>query len=103
MAQATLNGQLVDDGGETCDVRFEWGGSTNYGMETAWQGGLTAGDTFSATITGLGEGSAYHFRAVAKNSRGLFYGNDLTFSTLSSEGPMTLLPEALGEVLLEAE
>ncbi|MCK5235927.1 MAG: hypothetical protein KAR06_02990 [Deltaproteobacteria bacterium] len=95
MAQAILNGQLVDDGGATCDVRFEWGSTIAYGMATAWQGGFVSGDNFNATIYGLAEGSAFHFRAVSKNSRGFFYGNDMTFSTLSSVGPMGLISDEL--------
>lgn len=80
MAQATLNGQLVEDGGEACSVRFEWGASTAYGMETPWQPKVTQGTVFSATIYNLAEGVVYHFRAVAKNSAMIAYGNDMTFA-----------------------
>ena len=101
MAQATLNGILEDDGGETCEVRFDWGGDINYGMETLWQGGFTSGMAFNATIYNLAAGSAFHFRAVAKNSRGIAYGNDMVFSTLSPVGLVTLVSEDL-LYLLEA-
>jgi len=80
MAQATLNGQLVYDGGESCTVWFEWGASTRYGHETPPQAGLTSGMTFSATVYDLSEGVLYHFRAVAKNSTAISYGNDMTFT-----------------------
>jgi len=94
MAQATLNGQLVDDGGLTCEVRFEWGTTIDYGYETPWQGGFTTGMTFSATIYGLGEGVLYHFRAVARNSRGISYGNDMSFVTLVSPGMPVMIDDA---------
>lgn len=94
MAQATLNGQLVDDGGLVCDVRFDWGTTTDYGNETPWQGGFTSGMTFSATIYGLGEGVLYHFRAVARNSRGISYGNDMSFVTLVAPGVAVIIDDA---------
>lgn len=102
MAQATLNGQLVDDGGLMCDVRFEWGTTTGYGFETPWQGGFTSGMTFSATIHGLGEGILYHFRSVARNSQGISYGNDQSFVTLVSLGIPVMLDDAALYQLLEA-
>lgn len=82
MSQATLNGQVVDDGGLTCEVRFEWGTSTDYGKETPWQGGFTTGMTFSAVLSNLGEGVLYHYRAVVRNATGTVYGNDMAFVTL---------------------
>lgn len=94
MAQATLNGQLVDDGGLTCDVRFDWGTTTAYGRETPWQGGFTSGMLFNATIYNLGEGVLYHFRAVARNSRGIVYGNDMSFVTLVAPGIPVLIDDA---------
>lgn len=99
MAQATLNGILEDDGGETCEVRFDWGGDINYGMQTPWQGGFTTGMTFNATIYNLAEGSAFHFRAVAKNSQGIVYGNDMVFATRSPLGLVTLISEDLLHLL----
>ncbi len=94
MAQATLNGQLTDDGGLTCQVRFEWGTTNTYGQITPWQGGFTTGMTFSATIYNLGEGVLYHFRAVARNSRGISYGRDMSFVTLVAQGIPVMIDDA---------
>lgn len=94
MAQATLNGQLVDDGGSLCDVWFEWGTDTSYGMVTPLQGGLASGALFSATITGLAEGMVYHFRAVVANRQGISYGNDMAFATLAAQGIAVLIDDA---------
>jgi len=94
MAQATLNGQVVEDGGLVCDVRFDWGTSREYGFETPWQGGFTSGMTFAATIIGLAEGLLYHFRSVARNSRGISYGNDMAFSTLPPQGIPVMIDDA---------
>lgn len=94
MAQATLNGQLVDDGGSVCDAWFEWGTDVSYGMITPRQGGFTSGALFSATITGLAEGVLYHFRAVASNRQGISYGNDMAFATLAAQGIAVLIDDA---------
>jgi hypothetical protein len=99
MAQATLNGLLEDDGGLVCKVRFEWGGTREYGEETPWQGGFTSGMAFNTTIYNLTEGRAYHFRAVAINNNGISYGNDMTFTTLSPLGPVTLIQEELAHLM----
>ncbi len=99
MAQATLNGQLVNDGGKVCEVRFQWGGSASYGHDTPWIGGYTSGMTFSATITNLAAGAAYHFRAQARNSKGIGNGQDMVFATLSPVGPITLISDELLHLL----
>lgn len=81
MKQATLNGTLVDDGGEACNCGFEWGETTAYGNTTPTQS-RTTGQTFAQGITGLLDGIVYHFRAFATNSAGTAYGADRTFTTL---------------------
>ena len=100
MSQATLNGQLVNDGGQPCTVHFEWGTSTNYGFETPPQGGITAGMTFAATIYNLAEGVLYHFRAIAVNSRAIAYGNDMVFALpVGSTIPVLLDDAGLAQLL----
>lgn len=80
---ATLNGTLVDDGSEACEVRFQYGLTTNYGTNTDWQAGKETGDTFSQLIVELVCGTLYHFRAQAKNSAGTANGNDRTLTTIT--------------------
>ena len=100
MSQATLNGQLVQAGGQVCNVHFEWGTTTDYGSETPWQGGFTAGMTFSATIYNLAEGVLYHFRAVASNSTAITYGNDMVFALpVGSTIPVLLDDAGLAQLL----
>jgi hypothetical protein len=77
--QATLNGNLTDDGGESCDCGFEWGLTIAYGNTTPTTSQIT-GDNFSQVITGLTSGTVYHFRAFATNSVGTSYGNDEAFN-----------------------
>ncbi|MBA7670144.1 hypothetical protein ES703_78287 [subsurface metagenome] len=78
---ATLNGLLDGDGGEACDVRFQYGLTSGYGTNTAWQPGIHTGATFEQAIAGLNPNTTYHFRAQATNSAGTANGADRTFTT----------------------
>ena len=78
---ATLNGTLDDDGREACDVRFQYGETIAYGINTAWQLGKESVVAFAQAITGLSPNTTYHFRAQARNSAGTVNGDDRTFTT----------------------
>ena len=79
---ATLTG-IVNPSGESTTVWFEWGTSTSYGSSTTPQdiGKGTVPQSMSAELKGLTPATAYHYRAVARNSSGVFYGNDMAFTT----------------------
>jgi len=77
---ATLWGYLQSNGGENCTVRFEYGPSTSYGINTTNQT-KTTGQTFSADITSLTKGQLYYYRAFANNTLQSDSGDDLTFLT----------------------
>jgi len=79
-SSAKLNGKLNDLKDTTCQVWFEYGKTTSYGHTTAKKT-KTSPTTFSATISGLQPDTTYHFRAVAKNTRRIAYGGDMTFHT----------------------
>jgi len=83
---ATLNGS-VDPNGLTTSVYFQYGTTTGYGFTTAPH--TKTGNTpqsVSANISGLTASTTYHFRIVATNSAGTWYGRDRTFTTLSATG-----------------
>ena len=101
MSQATLNGQVVQDGGQACTCYFEWGTSTDYGSETPPQGGMVTGSMFSATIYNLAEGVLYHFRAVANNGVAIAYGNDMVFAVPMGSTIPALIDDAGLYQLLE--
>lgn len=82
---ATLNG-TVNAAGSSTTVTFDYGETTSYGMSvTALQSPVSgAGNTaVSADISGLTEGTLYHFRVKAVNGGGTTYGSDVTFTTIT--------------------
>jgi len=82
-----LNGSL-NARGSTTTVYFQYGLTAGYGSTTSMQ--TQTGNTtqaISANISGLSASTTYHFRSVAHNAGGTAYGNDRTFTTLSTMGP----------------
>ena len=81
---ATLNGS-VNPNGLSTTYYFEYGTTTNYGSTTTSTdaGTGTTAISVSADLTGLSEGTTYHFRLVATNSVGTSNGDDKTFTTLT--------------------
>jgi len=77
-----LNG-LVNPYGHPTTYYFEYGPTNNYGTATAIMDAGSGEDEIpvSADLTGLASETTYHFRLVAADSYGIFYGNDLTFTT----------------------
>ncbi|MGB2853800.1 MAG: caspase family protein [Dehalococcoidia bacterium] len=80
---ATLDGTITHDGGEACQYRFEYGTDSGepYASHTDWTGSINTGESFSETISGLGEETTYYFRAQAKNTAGTSSGDELSFTT----------------------
>jgi hypothetical protein len=89
---ATLNGLIANDYGSPCTVWFEYGLTSAYGAKTTDQYGKLTGESFYARI-GVGEGKVVHFRAVASNRYGMVHGSDMSFSSLSSLGPVGFVSE----------
>ena len=81
MAEATLNGTLIADGGAPCDCRFEYGETLAYGTFTEWQPGLLTGDNFQQVLYGLRYGTTYFYRAIARNLLGVVVAAGVSFST----------------------
>ncbi len=78
---ATLQGSLDNMGNcSETEVWLEYGRDTNYGYTTSHKIRYYTGD-YWAGISGLSADTTYHFRAVAKTSAGVVYGDDRTFVT----------------------
>lgn len=99
--QATLVGEITDDGGDpNLEVWFQYGKTTSYGYETSHQSKYGLG-LFCATVYNLEPCTTYNYRAVAKNSAGTSYGGNQSFTTTclpvsvdlkanNSNGPITV-------------
>jgi hypothetical protein len=92
MSSARLNALLNSDGGEDCDVRFQYyidgvGNWTN--NQTPWVTGYNSGNTPYANIIDLLGNTTYRFRAQADNSVATVNSNELTFTTAISIGNVT--------------
>jgi len=98
--QATLVGDVTDDGGDpNLEVWFQYGLTTNYGSETPKASQYGTG-VFCATIQNLTPCTKYNYRAVAKNSANTSYGENKSFTTVcpvsvdlkanNSNGPITV-------------
>lgn len=87
MAQARLNGTIVDDGGLPCEGRFEYGTTPTLGTFTPWiAGAFRTGDSFYQLITGLAGNTVYYFYAEARNAMGTATaGSTLSFVTTKAE------------------
>ncbi len=91
LRSATLNG-AVNGNWLNTSVIIEYGLSTSYGSEITQIHTEGYSDSlrfvFDSTgittyVSGLSEGTTYHYRIKAVNSLGTAYGNDMSFSTLN--------------------
>jgi len=83
--QATLVGEVTEDGGDpNLEVWFQYGKSS-YSIGSAFESThtyRTGLGSFCAVITGLDSCTTYYYRAVAKNSAGTSYGETKSFTTV---------------------
>jgi len=82
---ATLSASVNPNGAAVTDCHFDYGVTELYGSSapcTPSPGSGNGPETVSASLTGLGVHTTYHFRIVATNLGGTSYGSDRTFTTL---------------------
>ena len=85
--EAYMGGSVLEDGGdEITDRGVCYGLKANPTFDDNTLHCGTGLGTFIEQVTGLQEGTTYHVRAYATNSKGTTFGEDKTFTTL------TLLP-----------
>lgn len=85
---ATLNG-LVNPNNLSTTVTFNWGPTASYTNTVAATPSTVTGITPTAVLTnltGLAEGTTYHFRCSGVNSAGTTNGTDLSFTTCQTPG-----------------
>lgn len=82
--QANLVGEVTDDGGDpNLEVRFQYGQTINYGLESSIAYQYGTGD-FCATVYNLSPCTIYNYRAAGKNSANTSYGENKTLTTKCS-------------------
>lgn len=89
----------ITPGGASTTVRFDYGTSTSYGLQSAER--TVSGDApveVAIGVTGLTAGTAYHVRATASNSAGTAIGADVSFRTAAAPRPPSSVTTAAGEV-----
>jgi hypothetical protein len=88
---ATLNAS-VSANGATTQFYFQYGSTTNYGSSTSPINiSSTASGALSVQVNGLSPATTYQYRAVASNSLGAAFGNNLTFTTANAKPSVTTL------------
>jgi len=94
---ASLGG-AIDPRGTEISYYFEYGSSEAYGSRTAESaaGSGMANVQEMQNVSGLEEGTTYHFRMVATSSYGTTYGADRTFSTGTKPLVQTDAPAMVG-------
>lgn len=79
---ARLNG-AVNPQSRAAKYRFEYGPTTGYSLQTAWQDVTpvnSAHRQVGAEVSGLVPGTTYHYRVVAQSDAGTITGEDRTFT-----------------------
>jgi ELWxxDGT repeat protein len=83
VSQATLSGNVTDNGSENPSDRF-----INFGITASYGSSCSAGSggtgSFSCDAGTLSAGTLYHYQSCATNSGGTSCGSDKTFYTLPS-------------------
>jgi len=76
-------GATVNPNGQATTYAFQFGPTTNYGMQTTSTsaGSGTTDQAVEQTLTRLTPGTLYHFRVIATNASGNVFGQDQTFTT----------------------
>lgn len=99
--QATLVGEVTDDGGDpNLEVWFQYGKTISYGLESSRSPKYGIGN-FCAIVYNLEPCTTYNYRAAGKNSAGTSYGENKSFNTIclpltvnlkanNSDGPITV-------------
>lgn len=95
-SQATLNG-TVNTNGESTTYWFEYGLSTAYGASAPAEpkalSASSAPTPVSQQVSGLMDGTTYHYRLVARNPAGTAFGVDQVFTTVDL--PQTTITSAM--------
>ena len=104
-SSAILNGAYQGSSSEPTQVWFEWGRSATPGTQKQVFTRVASAATFSDSFTGLRTCTDYFYRAVARNSSGVKYGNIISFRTscVINTGGQTVVRQPTITVIEEPE
>ncbi len=89
-AAAQCGGNITSDGGATVTARGVcWSTNLTPTVADSKTTDGTGAGSFTSSITGLTDSTAYYVRAYATNSNGTGYGNTSSFTTTDSMGTVT--------------
>ena len=85
---ATVDG-TVNPSGVATNYNFQYGTTSGYGHTTSTHsaGAGTSATAVSATLSGLAQGTTYHYRVVAVSAGGTVAGHDVAFTTAKTPSP----------------
>ena len=88
---ASSGGNVTSDGGASVTARGVcWSTSSNPTTTNNYTTDGSGTGIFISSMIGLNASTLYHYRAYATNSAGTSYGNDLTFTTATTNEALTL-------------
>ena len=90
---ARLNSYITDNGGDSCQVRFEWDTDTGapYAFNSGWLvGNYTSGYPYTIAAS-LNADDTYYFRVDIRGAMGNSTGSELTFITTAAISPPGVL------------
>lgn len=86
--QATLYGEVTDDGGGSVTAWFDWGETESCGTPTDSLTGYGTGDEIQPfTLEGLEPDTTYYYQVIGQNSGGTHSGGILSFETQPPSDP----------------
>jgi len=87
---ATCGGNVTSDGGSTVTARGVcWSTSHNPTVNGPHTTNGTGTGSFTSTLTNLNENTTYYVRAYAENADHISYGNEVSFTTITSSPVVT--------------
>ncbi|KKL21975.1 hypothetical protein LCGC14_2440070, partial [marine sediment metagenome] len=101
LTYATINGEVLDDGGASVTVWFVYGLSAdNMDQTTASGTGFLTGGIFNVNLTGLEPNTTYYYQAIGQNTAGIGYGDIVNFITDSPSAAtvVTNNPTSVGAI-----
>ena len=105
MSSATINGNVTSDGGASVTERgICWATTENPTISDNKNFSSSNGTgEFTILLTNLSAGTTYYARAYAINTAGIAYGNEVTFTTESEGGNVTIENGAIKAAFSVAE